>query len=240
MTSEPKWAMYIDGYNFYYAIKNELPSNQLHLAWCDFSRLAREIIDGRGVLSRIKYFTALVDGFERGEVEKARQALWLRAVESIPLLEVVRGFHSGPYSGDPSLRYTKRKEKETDVNIALALVGDADKQVYDHAILVSGDYDQMPAARKVTQEFMRTVEVWLPPGESITRRWKAFAGEERVSVRSINAAMLKRAKLPDTIPHPGGAIDAPTVWRATESSPPPATLPSSPHPVVRRLTKRST
>jgi len=123
MISEPKWAMYIDGYNFYYAIQEQLPSTQLHLAWCDFSLLAREIIDGRGALSRIKYFTALVDGFERGEIEKERQALWLSAVESIPSLKVMRGFHNGPSSGDPSYRYKKRKEKETDVNIALALVG---------------------------------------------------------------------------------------------------------------------
>ncbi len=230
MTSAPKWAMYIDGYNFYYAIKNELPSTQLHLAWCDFSLLAREIIDGRGALSRIKYFTALVDGFERGAIEKERQALWLRAVESIPSLEVVRGFYNGPYSDDRSIRYKRRREKETDVNIALALVGDADKQLYDRAILVSGDYDQIPAVRKVTKEFMRPVEVWLPPGHPITRHWKEFDGEERVSVRSITTAMLERARL---------AIEAPTIWRAPESSPVTAPVPSSRPSVVRRLTKRS-
>ncbi len=44
MTSAPKWAMYIDGYNFYYAIKKRLPSTQLHLGWCDFGRLAREMM----------------------------------------------------------------------------------------------------------------------------------------------------------------------------------------------------
>ena len=138
MTSEPKWAMYIDGYNFYYAIKKQLPSTQLHLAWCDFSLLAREIIDGRGALSGIKYFTALVDGFERGEIEKERQALWLRAVESNPLIKSVQGFYSGPGG------YIERKEKETDVNIALALVGDADKQVYDCAIF--GEWRLRPNA----------------------------------------------------------------------------------------------
>jgi len=108
--------------------------------------------------------------------------------------------------------------------------GDADQQMYDRAILVSGDYDQIPAVRKVTKEFMRPVEVWLPPGQPITRRWKEFDGEERVSVRSIKTAMLERARL---------AIEAPTIWRALESSPDKGSVPSSRPPVVRRLTRRS-
>jgi uncharacterized LabA/DUF88 family protein len=217
MTTAPKWAMYIDGYNFYYAVKNRLPREQLHLGWCDFGKLARQIIGERGRLTRIKYFTAPVGelgktGGDTGS-EQERQAVWLRAVATIPSLEIIKGFYTGDYSDDPALRHRSRSEKETDVNIAISLLLDAAKQEYDRAILVSGDYDQMPTVRAVTNDMGKSVEVWLPPGQE-KGRWSAFDGAKQVSVDSITAPMLERARLPERIPHSDGPILAPEIWRA--------------------------
>lgn len=216
MPPTQKWAMYIDGYNFYYAIKDCPEITPIHLAWCDFGALANEIIRSRGSLTRIKYFTAPVgdlgrDGGEEGS-ERGRQRLWLRAVRTISDLEVVLGFYKRE-SAEPSQRQRLRTEKETDVNIAIALVLDAAKEFYDSAILVTGDSDQMPAVRAASEEFARHIEVWLPPGQA-KGRWSQFRASRFVSIHEIEPDMLERARLPDSIRHPGGTIQAPKMWRS--------------------------
>lgn len=217
MTGPLKWAMYVDGYNFYYAIKSGRAKIPLHLGWCDFGRLAREIIRDQGVLSKIKYFTAPVEELGKsggeGGSERARQATWLRAVRTIPLLDVIEGFHNPDQPRESVERKKWRTEKETDVNIALSLVLDAAKHVFDRAILISGDYDQMPTVRALTDEWRRHVEVWLPPGQPLGR-WKAFDDNSLVSVHYLTGDLLARSRLPDSIPSPAGTIEAPKSWRA--------------------------
>lgn len=211
---------YIDGYNFYYAIKHNPAIAPIHLAWCDFGALARGIIGDRGSLNGIKYFTAPVGdlgslGGEEGS-EHARQRLWLRAVRTISDLEVVEGFHTRDFSAEPFQRQKYRNEKETDVNIAIALVLDAAKQLYDGALLVTADYDQIPAVRAASVEFARQIEVWLPPGRP-KGRWSELDGNRFVKIREIRAEMLETARLPDLIRHPGGTIAAPKIWRPISS-----------------------
>ncbi len=211
MVKTQKWAMYIDGYNFYYAISNNREIADA-LAWCDFGALASEIIGSRGVVSRIKYFTAPVGSLDTSSGEEGRQKLWLRAVRTISNLEVVLGFHNRDLSSDPFQRQKYRNEKETDVNIAISLVLDAAKDVYDAAILVTGDCDQMPAVRVASEEFARNVEVWLPPGRE-PGRWSEFKGNSLVRIMTITPEMLESVRLPDLIRHPGGNIQAPKKWR---------------------------
>jgi uncharacterized LabA/DUF88 family protein len=211
-----RFAMYVDGYNFYYAVKKRLPKTWIHLGWCDFAKLARdEIIVGRGSLARIKYFTAPVEDFGElgGELggERERQARWLEAVETIDHIEVIYGFHNGNRQLEPHRHRAKRDEKTTDVNIAINLVLDAAKNLYDRAILVTADYDQIPSVLAVTAEFpSRHVEVWLPPGHS-AGRWSKLAG---VSVHQIEPRMLRRSRLPERVHYRGRLIEAPLAWRA--------------------------
>lgn len=188
----------------------------IYLSWCDFGALANEIIGSRGSLTRIKYFTAPVGdlgaiGEEEGG-EKGRKKRWLRAVRTISNLEVVEGFHNREFSTNPSQRQKYRSEKATDVNIAIALVLDAAKGVYDSAILVTGDCDQMPAVHAASTEFARHIEVWLPPGQP-KGRWSAFNGNRFVNMQAITPDMLERVRLPDSITHSGGTIQAPKMWR---------------------------
>lgn len=207
--------MFIDGYNFYCAIKNNPRQFPIYLGWCNFAKLAREaIVKGRGDFVRIKYFTAPVEEFQKpgGELggEAARQKIWLSALETIPELKIVCGFHSGDRSAPASHRYRTRKEKETDVNIALTLVLDAAKNLYDRAIVLTGDYDQMPAVKTVAEEFYKSVEVWLPPGHQ-PGNW-ARLNKGRIGVHHISEQDLIDSRLPETISHNGSVIRAPDIW----------------------------
>lgn len=55
------------------------------------------------------------------------------------------------------------KKKETDVNIALALLDLAYKDLYDHAFLLSRDSDLAPAVHKVKQNFPKKKITILAP-----------------------------------------------------------------------------
>src|SRR4051812_5143960 len=92
--------MYVDGYNFYYAIKRHPQVIALSAAWCDFRALAtRFLLPPGSELVSIRYFTAPVGrygaaGGPEGS-EAARQAIWLAAVRTIPGLDIVEGIHTG-------------------------------------------------------------------------------------------------------------------------------------------------
>jgi uncharacterized LabA/DUF88 family protein len=217
MATGQRWAMYIDGYNFYCAITKNLKKFPIYLGWCNFAQLARDaIIKGRGELVRIKYFTAPVEDFGKlgGELgsEAARQGTWLRALGSLSEIDIITGFHNGDKSVPLKHRHKTRKEKATDVNIALTLVLDAAKNVYDRAILVTGDYDQIPAVIEVANELYRSVEVWLPPGRK-AGKWGELANP-RISVHEITREILTDCRFPNAVIHKGSVIEAPLSWQA--------------------------
>lgn len=210
-----KWATYVDGFNFYYAIKERSPKGHLPLGWCDFAKLSEKIIDSRGELTVIKYFTASVQDFPKHEFEPGRQDTWLRAARTIPKLAVVEGFFVGKKHGTVASR---RSEKATDVNIAVTLVLDGAKHVYDRAILITGDYDQMPAVATVANELYKSVEVWIPPGQNIGR-WGEFDDHPRVSVHRLTATLLRGTRLPDRLSDVKGPIEPPDEWQSKSLAP---------------------
>jgi hypothetical protein len=210
--------MYIDGFNFYYAVKRSPDTTPIYLGWCDFRALGeRELLDGAADLTMVKYFTAPVEGFgslggERGS-EAARQAVWMEAVQTIPKLEVVEGFYTGEGRPGTAARWRSRKEKQTDVNITVAMVVDAARDEYDRALLITDDQDQIPAIRAVAGTFNRGVDVWLPPNQDASR-WKLLAAVPGVRVSRITPDMLRRSRLPERIERDGRVVIAPKMWRA--------------------------
>lgn len=205
--------MYIDGYNFYYAIKRHPDITPLHLGWCDFASLARQsLLPAGATLERIKYFTAPVGryGLAGGPAgsESARQDIWLAALRSVADLEIIEGVHTGD-PGSPR----SRKEKETDVNIAITAVIDAARDRFDRAIFLTGDRDQRPTVQALVTEFSRTVDLWLAPSQQ-KGFWAAMEGLSGVRVRLLSPRMLQRARLPEQVTLGGRMIDVPRAWQA--------------------------
>lgn len=205
--------MYVDGYNFYYAIKQHPNHTPIHLAWCDFSTLARKFLLEEGdALAGIRYFTAPVGSFGNagGEAggEQKRQAIWLAALRNVPGLDIIEGVHTGE-AGVPR----SRKEKETDVNIAIRAVIDGAQGRYDRAILLTGDRDQRPTVSAITGELGKHVDVWLAPGQELGF-WNVMKALPRVRVRKVTAAMLAKSRLPEKVTIDGLPVDVPRSWRA--------------------------
>ncbi|MGI8402482.1 MAG: hypothetical protein ACR2NS_12905 [Gemmatimonadaceae bacterium] len=101
--------VYVDGFNFYYAIKRHPATTPIYLGWCDFVLLASQfLLPENGRLMGIKYFTAPVGAYgQRGGTlgsEAARQQLWLDALRSSTDVEVIEGYHTGEGSSPKSRR----------------------------------------------------------------------------------------------------------------------------------------
>jgi uncharacterized LabA/DUF88 family protein len=183
--------LYIDGFNFYYSIYNH---KELHrcVCWCDFRKLAeKHLLTDDYHLDRIKYFTSLV-GEHGGVIEQERQKLWLKAVKNIDGLEIIKGYYQ-------KHDHKPREEKQTDVNIAVEMLVDAFMHDdYDKAILLSGDLDLAPAALAVAEKIRKpkTVEVWIPPGQT-AGRWKHVEKGTKVYCGHLDGEMLMKSRMPD-------------------------------------------
>lgn len=186
--------VYIDGYNFYYGINQD---GWLKCGWCNFLTLSRILANrafGSSVeVGQVKYFTSKVlHRQENRGGESDRQQMWLAALRvCTPEVEIIEGrFQKIP--GRP------RVEKETDMNIGLAM--QADVQRCERMILISGDTDFTPAIRAVQSHGLPVV-VFVPPNTPIPRLG--------ARTEQIERAELTSSHLPDVIEVPGAS---PILW----------------------------
>lgn len=168
-------ALYIDGFNFYYGVRNHFKAGEPQrgfslsgLVWCDFRALIeRHFLEPDTKLLLIRYFTAPVtEGVEARPDEHERYALWLRAASTIPGLKPLFGYYRTEAGA-------LRQEKETDVNIAVELLLDGVAGNFDTAYVLSGDTDQIPAvaAAAFRLKEQKHVRVLVPPLQS-TASWQ--------------------------------------------------------------------
>ncbi len=136
--------IYVDGFNLYYgAVKGT--ANK----WLDISRLCQLLLPKNQIV-QIKYFTALVTARPGDPDQANRQQIYLRALRTIPNLEIIYGHflehtirmplaHPMP-GGARSVEVIKTEEKGSDVNIAAHLVNDGYKRQYQVAVIISNDF----------------------------------------------------------------------------------------------------
>jgi uncharacterized LabA/DUF88 family protein len=184
--------VYIDGYNFYRGISHP---GWLKYGWCNFVQLAKCLSEkafGRSFqVEEVKYYTAPVRlGQANRTSERARQEMWLEAIRlETPTVRVIPGRFQK--IGD-----NPRREKETDVNIAVDMQWDIAK--FGRAILVSADSDFIPAIRAVRRA-SKPIVVFLPPNQD------GYKAPEDCQVRidRITQDDLAECRLRDTIPRGG-------------------------------------
>ena len=124
--------------------------------------------------------------------------MWLDAIRiESPTVRVIPGRFQ-KIGGKP------RREKETDVNIAVDMQWDIAK--FGRAILISADSDFIPAIRAVRRA-SRPVVVFFPPNQD------GYKAPEDCPVRieRITKGDLAECRLRETIPRPG---KPPITWSA--------------------------
>jgi uncharacterized LabA/DUF88 family protein len=137
---------YVNGFNLYHGLKTRHGHKYL---WLDLQALAVRLLKPSQHLVAVEYFTARV----RNQAEsEQRQAVYLDALAAhYPLVKVVQGrFQKKTHEcRSCGCQWVSYEEKETDVSIAVQLVEDGVRGVFDTALLISADSDLCPAVRSL-------------------------------------------------------------------------------------------
>ena len=202
-------AVYIDGLNLYYGLRDR---GWRRYYWLDLQRMSESIMRPYQRLQFIRYFTAelLPNGGADARVE--RQDAYLQALSSLPKVDIQYGLHipksvTCPRCGEASLTY---EEKMTDVNIAVALLEDANNDLFDTAILISADSDLTRPIEVVRQKFAnKRVIVIFPP-----KRHSQHLSDVATRSFHIGRDLLRDSQLPDPVAKPDGyPVHKPARWR---------------------------
>ena len=132
-----KTIVYVDAFNLYYGALKGTPYK-----WLDPMALCRAMIP-QNVVTRIKYFTARVHARPGDPSQPQRQLFYLRALQTLPNLDIVFGHYLSHVAGmplakpvpgqNPFVKVVKTEEKGSDVNIASHLLMDAFDNAFECA-----------------------------------------------------------------------------------------------------------
>lgn len=192
-------AVYIDGFNLYFGLRAKYARKYL---WLDLQKLAQSLLRRDQTLEVVRYFTARVRNDAEGE---QRQSDYLDALAAHnPLLQVKDGRfqEKDRRCRDCGSAWTVFEEKETDVNIAVALLADAVRDGFDTALLISADSDLCPAVLETKSLFpAKRIVVAFPP-----RRRSAELMRVADGFVAIGDDKVRRAQLPDEVVTPAGVV----------------------------------
>ncbi|MEJ7762773.1 MAG: NYN domain-containing protein [Thermomicrobiales bacterium] len=226
-TPRPRANMYVDGFNLYHGCFDD-SQNRVGRAhwrdyrWLDLDELCAKLFPGY-LINHIHYFTALVDPRPDNPDNRARQQVYIRALETISHLTV----HYGRFAtnakyrplADPQVKrpipldplemayVIERKEKGSDVNLASHLLLDGFKRSYDVALVITNDSDLAEPIRIVRGELGLQVVV-VNPRKNLAFDLKGIAN----SYKEIRQGVLRDSQFPETLTDKNGIITKPPTW----------------------------
>ena len=128
--------------------------------------MAENLLQPDQELAMVRYFTARALPEPRDPGKTFRQQTFLEALDTLPELYI----HYGKYARKSytchncGATWKSYEEKMTDVNIAVELLGDVQNNVFDTAIIVSGDSDLTGPITAVRSRYPdKEVVVAFPP-----------------------------------------------------------------------------
>ncbi len=189
-------AVYIDGFNLYNGLKSKHGRKYL---WLDLRAVAQRLLKPGQNLVAVRYFTATV---RNDPAARARQSAFLGALRAATQVDVTLGRFREKRRTCFRCNSTWRtyEEKETDVNIAVAMVEDAVNDRYDTALVLSADSDLCPAvhALRRLRPQKRVVAVFPPNRRSDDLRQAVTA------TFTLGDAIIRQSLLPDSVVNAAG------------------------------------
>ena len=200
--------LYVDGLNLYHRAAR--PHN---IKWLNLMALAKQLIARDNQILKIKYFTAMI-GRSSGADKCQRQDIYLRAIQTLPNVEIIKGRFryrtDKRQRADPPhdlVKVRMPEEKGTDVNLAVHMVDDAHRDLYDVALVVSNDSDLIGALQIVRRE--KKIVGVLCPAEEITDSLKRASNFHRI----IERQHLRQAEFPRLLRDDKGPFHRPVAWQ---------------------------
>ncbi len=203
--------VYIDGFNFYYgAVKGT--KNK----WLDLEALCRRLLPNDQIV-KIRYFTARISARPDDPQQAVRQETYLRALETLPLVEIHYGHYvtrptrmplaKPPATGPKTVEVLKTEEKGSDVNLATYLLLDAFRRRCDTAVVISNDSDLAEPVRIAQTEGGIKVGVVNPHQAKF--RSRRLQG---TFFKQLRHNVLSQTQLPPVLHDAQGAIHRPPTW----------------------------
>jgi hypothetical protein len=165
----------------------------------------------------IKYFTAKINPRQDDPNKHIRQLVFLRALETLPNIEIIFGHYLSHVVSMPLADAQKRKkkfakvikteEKGSDVNLAVHLVNDGYQGKYELAVLVTNDSDLLSAIQIVQKDLDLKVGI-LNPQIHPSKVLK----EEAHFFKKIRSGVLKASQFPPTLNDEKGSFYKPKQW----------------------------
>lgn len=235
MAQPKRVAVYVDGYNLYYGrIRGTT------FKWLDvvalFDRLINEH-DPNSQVDKVKFFSspALAKFATNKQASHEAQQNYHRALErKHPSRFVLKlGIHifddrgstmpvfslGKPYDRSNSVRVWKLEEKQTDVNIALAMYRDARSGLFEELVVCSNDSDITPVLAAIREDFPGiTLGVVMPlhPSQprgqgrrSVSKSLSDLANWTRGHIHDVE---LAACQLPAIVPTRKKPIRKPAHW----------------------------
>ena len=204
--------VYIDGLNVYYGGVRGTANK-----WLDYQALCVRLLP-RDQITKIRYFTARVTPLPHDASAPARQDTYLRALETLPLVEIHYGRFvtrtkrlplANPTPGSPrTVEVLATEEKRTDVNLAAYLLLDAFTGACDTAVVVSNDSDLAEAIDIATNAAGIKVGVVNP--HPARYRSRHMAG---TFFKQLRPGILSQCQLPAVVHDLAGRkIRKPATW----------------------------
>lgn len=206
MAYKQRVIIYIDGFNFYYGLKSK---NWKKFYWLDVVKFFENFIRPHQELVQVIYFSATP--FDKGKYD--RQDLFFSANKLNPKFKIELGRYLPKQFVCRKCSHIHKtfEEKETDVKIAVRMIGDVVNNLCDISILVSADSDLIPPI-----EFIRNFKpahkifVYFPPN-----RFSSNLNGLANSTKKLDgsAIIFANSLLPENIKLPNGyVIDRPKKW----------------------------
>jgi uncharacterized LabA/DUF88 family protein len=204
MTKKERVVVYIDGFNLYFGMTSAHPE----MKWLNVELLAQNILKPHQTLIKVKYFTSRVSN---NPPKEKRQSTYLSAIQTTNTAIIYGHYKSKPKSCF-SCHHTwnDNEEKMTDVNIAVHMLTDAMDDLYDAAILISGDSDLVPPIRAVHEKFpSKRVMVAFPPNRHNNSVKNASKGNLIIGKQLL----IKSQFLDKIISKDGFELKKPSEWQ---------------------------
>jgi uncharacterized LabA/DUF88 family protein len=203
-----KTNIYIDGFNLFFGCVMDTPYH-----WLNVAEMFRLLLP-KDKIQRIKYFTALVTARPKDPDQPLRQRTFLRALKTIPNLEIILGSFLShevkmPLSplGTGFVQVIKTEEKGSDVNIATHLLLDGFRNDYELAVVVSNDSDLVLPIQVVTEQFGKPVGMLNPHKDPSVALLPHV-----LFVKNIRMNVLKNSQFPPVLSDKNGKFSKPASW----------------------------
>ncbi|MDX1917565.1 MAG: NYN domain-containing protein [Candidatus Caenarcaniphilales bacterium] len=215
---------YIDGFNFYFPIRQFQEKRGICLKWLNYDSLCRSLLGEGEAMGQIYFFTAISESF--GQASVHRHNLLISAYESFGIKVIKGNFKRQTVTckvrgcTHPEKNFTKQSEKRTDINIALQIYEDAIKGHFEKAFLFSADSDFVPVIEKAHQ-LDRSVSIVPVTLKHFNHERQGFYYPPMNELKQacsgkwlpLDFKKLKRHIMPKVLYHQGYAIHMPADYQ---------------------------